>query len=177
MRNLHPVAAFAEVTADISAAAEASERKRAPGGIGWTDIHIIEPPSQDYGDFDLTFEAADAALAPIMPRVRSFIATATGGFDTTVRDPYGSYDDDAYCYGLDRDCFIKLDGAGDTIERIWFQAPSDPAQLKPLFAGLIALDALVESVIADYWLDASGRVRDPDFLQTYMRHLIGEDEE
>ncbi|MFT3727433.1 MAG: hypothetical protein QM759_06405 [Terricaulis sp.] len=175
MRNVHPIAAFGEVTADIGAAVEASERNRAPDGIGWTDVHIIEPPSLNYGDVGLTFDTADAVLAPIMPRVRNFFATSTAGFDPAVRDPHGSYDD-AYCYGFSSHCFIKLDGAGDTVQRIWFQAPSDPAQLKPLFAGLIALDALVESVIADYWLDATGRVRDGEFMTTYMRHLIGEDD-
>ena len=44
-------------------------------------------------------------------------------------------------------------------------------------AGLIAIDGLVESVIADYWLDANGRVRDANFMTTYMRALIGEDDE
>lgn len=45
--------------------------------------------------------AAEAVLAPILPRVRRFVATASAGFGPDAHDPYGIYEDEAHCYGLD----------------------------------------------------------------------------
>ena len=81
MRNLYPLDALPEASADVAQAREAGERNRAPDGAGWTDIHVIRPPSKDYSVMNLLVADATAALDGLMPRVRRFIATASVGFD------------------------------------------------------------------------------------------------
>src|SRR5262245_22434600 len=97
MRNLYPVEAFAHVSRDVRSAAEAGEKNRAPSGMGWTDVYLIEPPANSYVDVELSLTVASQALSSIMPRIRKFNATATAGLDPNVRDPWGSYENDAYC--------------------------------------------------------------------------------
>lgn len=178
MRCLHPLAAAAEVAADLRDAEAAIRANRAPHGVGWTDVHIIAAPAHDYAAAGLTFTQADAALTPIMPRVRRFVATASAGFDEGVQDPLGSYEDDAYCYGVDASCFVKLDGDEPLVQQIWYGADTeDPARLDRLRRAIIAVDQLVPSVIADYWLDCTGSVADGEFLDRYMRMLVQEDED
>lgn len=175
MRSLHPVGAFAEVAADVSEARASGERNRASDGLGWTSVYLIKAPSIDFAGTSLTLAAADAALAPIMPRVYRFASGIGATLNDDGRDPYGSYEDGAYCYAHDPGCFIKLDDKGDLVERIWFEAiTEDAAGLALLRRGLEAIDALTESVIADYWLDCSGAVRDAAFMDAYIRHLSGD---
>lgn len=178
MRCLHPLAAAAEVTADLRDAEAAIRANRAPHGVGWTDVHIIAALAHDYAAAGLTFTQADAALTPIMPRVRRFVATASAGFDEGVQDPLGSYEDDAYCYGVDASCFVELDGDEPLVQQIWYGADTEePARLDRLRRAIIAVDRLVPSVIADYWLDCTGSVADGQFLDRYMRMLVQEDED
>jgi hypothetical protein len=172
MRNLYPVGALFEASADIARAIQAGEQNRAASGIGWTDIHLIRPPSIDYTHIGLGLAAASAALGAVLPRVRSFAATAMAGFNAQTRDPYGHYDDDAWCFGFDHGCFIKLEPAGDLVKQIWFEcAFATPERISAFARGLTAIDALAESAIADYWLDCAGRVRDAAFLDAYFRAL------
>lgn len=171
MRTLHPRQAADEVTRDLDAGADASQRNRAPNGVGWTDVHVIKAPSLSYADIGLTFAAADAALAPIMPRVRKFAASIGAAIGAKERDPYGSYEEDAHCYAHDRGCFIKLDGKDGALSAIWFEARTDADGLAHLFRGLRAIDALAPSIVADYWLDCSGAIADVAFMEAYRRRL------
>lgn len=175
MRNLYPAKAAEHAARDMAAASEAGERNRAPDGVGWTGLHVIEAPSITYADVGLTFTAADTALAPIMPRVRQFAATIGAAIGREERDPYGSYEDDAYCYAHNRGCFIKLDGKESRVERIWYEANTDAEGLALLRRGLLAIDALTPSIIADYWLDCSGAISDTAFMDTYIRRLSGDE--
>ncbi len=98
-------------------ASKAGAHNRAPDGIGWADVHLIKQPSTDYSAVGLSLKAAVSVLEPIMlTRVRSFTATATAGFDPSVHDAGGTYDEDAYCCGFGASCFIKLDVNGDLSE-------------------------------------------------------------
>ncbi len=99
MRNLYPLAVRAEAEADIEEAAAAAERNRDPSGVGYTAMHAIKPPSRDYADSGLTLTEAEHVLAPILPRVRRFNATILSAFDSADRDPLGSYEEDAWCFG------------------------------------------------------------------------------
>jgi hypothetical protein len=45
------------------------------------------------------------------------------------------------------------------------------ARLAALRQAIVAIDQLVPSVIAYYWLDRTGPVRDSAFLDDYMRRL------
>lgn len=175
MRCLHPLAAATEVASDLRASEVAGAVNRAPDGIGWTDVHEIAAPEHDYAEVGLTFAQVDAVLTPIMPRVRRFVATAWAGFDENMRDPLGVYEDDAYCYGVDASCFIKLDGDEPLVESIWFRADTeDTARLQLLRRAIVAVDILAPSVIADHWLDCTGTVADGEFLHRYMRMLVQE---
>jgi hypothetical protein len=172
MRCLHPLAALGEVADDLRAADAASEANRAPDGLGWTDVHVIKGPEHDYAEAGLRLDQADAALAPILPRVRHFAATASAGFGPDAHDPYGTYDDEAYCYGLDGACFLKLEADGHLVRQIWYHVETQDAQrLAQLRQAIVAIDQLVPSVVADYWLDCTGIVRDDDFLDGYLRSL------
>ena len=107
-----------------------------------------------------------------MPRVRRFNATASAGLDPNVHDAMGSYNQEAYCFGFDESCFVKLEADGDRVKQIWFECGTEDAgQLAALRDAILAIDALVPSMIADYWNDMSGRVQDAAFLGEYFRQL------
>ncbi|GAA1786636.1 hypothetical protein GCM10009682_06020 [Luedemannella flava] len=178
MRRLYPISAAVEVADEVRAAQAASDANRAPDGSGWTQLHVIQAPTHDYTESGLSFARVDAVLAPILPRVRRFAATAMAGFGDGAHDPFGTYEDDAYCYGADATCFIKLDGDDPLVRQIWFQAETqDAGRLRALRDAIVALDQLVPSVIADYWLDRTGTVGDDAFLDDYMRLLGGAGED
>jgi len=171
MRNLYPAAAQREVDEDIEAAREASLKNRAPSGIGWTDVHIIEQPSTNYSQAGLRLTDAVTALGSILPRVKRFYATACGGFDLAKRDPWGSYDDDAWCFGHQH-CYIKLEVKDDLVTQIWFDlSSSKPGDADALRRAFAAIDRLVPSLVADYYLNSQGLVADREFLDAYFQDL------
>lgn len=174
MRTLHPLSAAKEVQSDIDAAIAAGERNRAPDGAGWTDVHVIAQPSVDYTSAGLSVQQASEALALILPRVRNFAATASSAMGGGQRDPYGSYETDAHCYGTNAGCFIKLETEGALVRQIWFECDTDADDRARLRRGLEAIDRLCASVIADYWLDRTGAVSDAAFMDDYMRALADE---
>lgn len=172
MRSVIPLAALREASTDMVRSIEAAKRNHAPDGVGWTDVHVIAEPSTDFAATDLRLADASAALGSLMPRIRKFTATATAGFDTTKRDPWGSYEEDAHCYGFDATCYIKLEPEGDLVKTIWFECrTTEPERLSALRRALVAIDALVPSAIADYWLHGAGAIADPAFLDTYFQAL------
>jgi hypothetical protein len=176
LRNLYPLAAFGEAEAELRMAREFGERHRDPSGFGSWDIYVIKGPSVDYASIPLAFEDAAKRLEPIMPRVRRFYATASAGFDLSKRDAWSSYEEDAWCFGRSENCFVKLDGEDDLVRRIWFELRGrDPDDIAALRKAIEAIDALVPSVIVDYWLDQAGAVGEADFLDRYFAAHLGED--
>jgi hypothetical protein len=172
MRSMHPAAASKEVSAELARAIAAGEANRAPDGLGWTAMHVIQEPTFNYESAGLAVATAEHMLAVIMPRVRKFTATATAGFDPGVRDPLGSYEEDALCFGFDANCFIKLEASDDLVREIWFEARAgDQNHLLALRRAIEAIDTIIASVIVDYWLDLTGSVRDNVFLDRYFRLL------
>jgi hypothetical protein len=169
MRNLYPVAAWAEADADLTESIEASQRNRAPGGMGWTDMHVIQPPKMTFRDVGLDLAQVITALEALMPRVGRFNATIGAAIGSNKRDPFGSYQDDPVCFGFDAACFIKIDVAENGIHAIWFERrEKDKAKLDALRAGIEAIDRLAPSLIADYWFDALGSVSDKAFMDAYF---------
>jgi hypothetical protein len=135
-------------------------------------VHVIARPEHDYAEAGLRLDQTDAVLRPILPRVRRFTATAWAGFGPGAHDPYGTYQDDAHCYGLDATCFLKLEADGFLVRQVWFHVTTpDPEHLARLREAIVVLDQLVPSIVADYWLDCTGVVRDRDFLDRYVRVL------
>ena len=175
MRSVIPLGALPEASADMTRSIEAAKRNRAPDGVGWTDVHVIAEPATDFAAAGLSLAAASAALAALMPRIRKFTATATAGFDTTRRDPWGSYEEDAHCYGFDDTCYVKLESEGDLVKTIWFECRTDePEKLAALRRAFVAIDALVPSAITDYWLHGTGAIADATFLDRYFQALAAE---
>ncbi|MBY8825050.1 hypothetical protein [Sphingomonas colocasiae] len=172
MRNLYPLTARAEVEADIARAAAAAEQNRHPSGIGFTDLYMVETPSTGYADLGLTLARAEAALAPILPRVRRFNATVFSAMGGGGQDPFGSYDDDAWCFGLGAHCYVKLDAKGPLVDGIWFDLNTDDADaIARLRRAMEAIDAIAPSVVADYFLDFSGPVAEAGTLDHYFAEL------
>jgi hypothetical protein len=171
MRALLPAAAQRAASDDIALAVEASVRNQAAGG-GWTDTHIIAEPQLSFHDAGLVLADVDATLSAIMPRVRRFTATASAGFNPGTIDPFGSYETNAYCYGYDAGCYIKIDTDQQKLTQIWFECrTTDDEQRLALRRGLEAIDALAAAAIADYWLNCAGAVRDRAFLDRYFTAL------
>lgn len=169
MRNLYPIAAFDEAASEVAAAAAAAERNRDPSGFGFTAMHMVELPSITYVDVGLRLDAAAAALAPIMPRAKRFAATIFHAMLTGETDPYGSYEEGSWAFGLGPHCYIKLEPKGELVEAVWFGLDSDdPAHADALRRSMLAIDALAPSIVADFFLDQSGPVGDPAFLDSYF---------
>jgi hypothetical protein len=174
MRNLYPLVTQAEVSADMDAAIAAGRKNRDPSGFGWSDVHVIKPPSTSYIEAGLLLSDGAAALAPIMPRVRHFYASILSMIGRGERDPLGSYDDDAWCFGFSRQCYVKLDVKGEYVERIWFDLRSDaPEHAIALRGAMEAIDRLVPSLVADYFMEAAAPVADAELLDRYFAHLKG----
>lgn len=172
MRNLYPLAVRAEVDKDMANSVAAAERNRDPSGFGYNDMYAIRPPSQDYADHGLTLASVAVALTPILPRVRQFNATIYSAMDSAQRDPLGSYDEDAWCFGIGPHCFVKIDEKGELAANIWFDVDRDDAEAMSLLRkAILAIDTLVPSVIADYYVDFSGPVSEGEYLDRYFAAL------
>ncbi|MEJ0022849.1 MAG: hypothetical protein WDN76_04990 [Alphaproteobacteria bacterium] len=177
MRSLVPLAAFAEVQQDVERAQTEGAKNAAPSGLGWSDIYLARPPTIDYSAIPLRLRDAAALLEKWFPRILNFTATASAGFSPGVRDPYGSYETDAQCYGTGASCFIKLEHKESVVHGIWFEGQTDNREdMSRLRHGLMALDAIVPSAIADYWLSTSGAIGDQAFMDRYFDALLSPDD-
>ncbi|MGO1080848.1 hypothetical protein [Inquilinus sp. CA228] len=174
LRNLYPAAAWDDAQADIARAVDSGERNQVPGGHGWTDMHVVQPPKIDFTHVGLELVKVRAALEPLMPAVSRFYATIGSAIGRQERDPLGTYLENAVCFGFGAPCFVKVEARGSLVASIWFEARSDePAQLAVLRAALLAIDALAPSIVADNWLDLTGRIGDAAFLDRYFAALEG----
>ncbi len=165
MRNLYPAAGFADALADINEAAAASQRNRAPDGVGWTDMHLIAEPSVTYGQLGVNVDDIAGAIAPYMPRIRHFSVGFGAG------NPFSSRQTDAQCYGFGNHLYLKLETKGRSLTHIWFDVNTDGDELVALRHALMAIEARVPSGIADYWMHAAGLLADADFVDRYFAAL------
>ena len=168
MRNLYATAARTEVEAETMASVDASNQNRDPSGSGWTGIHVIKHPKTTFADAGLRLSATTDVIEPLMQRVRNFFS----GLPHAPDDPYALRETDAYCFGFDETCFIKLEVVDDLVEYGWYEARTENAvHLSALRKSLCAIDALSPALIADYWLHATGAVADTAFLDAYFNAL------
>lgn len=131
MRNLYPAKALPAVEGDMEHSIRASIDNRAENRIGRTAVHQIGHPKYDFAAAGLELAAA-GALGAVLPRISNFTATAMSGFGDK-RDPLGSYETDAFCFGFDASCYIKLDPVGDIVKAAWFECrTADPEKLRAL---------------------------------------------
>lgn len=172
MRNLYPLAALTEAEKDIAEAAAAAERNRCPSGLGYTDIYIATPPSTDYTDVGLSIVDVEQALTPIFPRVRFFNATILSAIGSDQLDPYGSYEEDAWCFGLGKRCYMKLETKGSMVSQIWFDLhTNDSDEIQQFRKAVEAINKLTPSIIVDYFLDFVGVVSNSNVLNGYLAAL------
>ena len=171
MRSLYPMAGEAEISRDLNEAIETSERSRDPSGFGWNEIHLIKPPTIDFSSTDLSLNAAVAALRALLPHIERFSAGISSSY-ANGDDPLAIHEGDALCFGFDASCFIKLELEAGRLSGIWFEcADASAERAAKLRAGLEAIDALTPCVVADYWIDMTGRVGDPEFMDRYFAAL------
>jgi hypothetical protein len=176
MRNLYPLASHAEALADLRASKAASEQNRDPSGYGWTDVHVIQPPSMTYVDAGLLLSDAAAALQQIMPRVRRFYTGTFASSGRERRDPLGSNEEDAWCFGFSASCYLKLEPKGDHVERIWFNlGRTQPEHAAALRHAIEAIDRLAPSIVVDYFLDIAVSVGDGGQLHRYFAEFSSAD--
>lgn len=169
MRNLFPLTARREVSDDLGAARASAEDNRVPSGAGWKAVHVIASPSVSYIESGLLAATVAEGVSPHMPRVRHFYETASGSFGSAKRDPWGSYDDDAWAFGFGAHCYLKLEVEGDLVKNIWFDLSSDaPGDVTALRRSLEAIDAMVPSFIGDYVMDTEVEVSDGASLDRYF---------
>jgi hypothetical protein len=172
LRNLYPMAAWPEVARDLAESIAATERNRAPDGYGWLAMHMIEAPSVDYAALRLRLSDVEAELSAIMPRVTRFAATIFSYIGSVEKDPYGSDDDRACCFGFDATCFIKIEPEGELVKTIWFDFTSGDAEAEQAMRrAFAAIDALVPSLLVDYHKDVQGPMGDPAFLDRYFAEI------
>ncbi|MBL8213403.1 MAG: hypothetical protein JNK87_21980 [Bryobacterales bacterium] len=58
------------------------------------------------------------------------------------------------------------------MKQIWFECRTqDQARLDALRTAILAIDAMVPSAIADYWVNLAGPVGDRLFLERYFQTL------
>lgn len=172
MRNLYPLAARVEAEKDMVDAIAAAQRNRDPSGFGYTGIYITKPPNADYTDTGLRICDIEQVLTPILPRVRRFNATVGSAMESAKRDPYGSYDDDAWCFGLGNHCYLKFEVEGPLVSEIWFDLNTDDAQaVYRLRNAVEAIEALAPSIITDYFLEFAGVVSEAGVLDSYLAAL------
>jgi hypothetical protein len=112
-------------------------------------------------------------LAPIMPRIRKFYATISGMIGSEQRDPYGSYEEDSYCFALGDHCFIKLDIENEFVKSIWFDYfHEDGKDFDKLVEAIKAISTLSPSIISDYYLKAVVDIDDEVSLSNYFKMLV-----
>lgn len=169
LRNVYPLAARAEVVGDMEDAAAAGERDKDPSGEGWSGIHVIRQPSASYVETGLLLAEAAAALEKIAPRVKRFYASSSMRDDPDERDPWGSYEEDAWCFGFGAHCYLKLEASSEHVERIWFELRrGSSSEILAFRQSIEAIDRMVPSFVADYVREVSGAVRDAAFLDRYL---------
>lgn len=158
MRNLYPLAAYAEAKREIGNAATVGQRSRAPSGFGYTELYLIEEPTHDYVAEGLRLEQAAAVLAEIFPRVR---IQALGAL--------GSHEEACWAFGLGMHCYVRLEPVDDLVKAIWYDIDTDDVEAqRRLRRAIMALDALAPSVIADFRLNTVGPAGDAEFLDGYF---------
>lgn len=166
MRCVYPLAALDEVHTEIDKARRAEQANRAPGGVGWTDMHMIEAPKHGYGVMKLMVSDVAAAVAAHLPKITQFEV----GFSPS--NPFYRAEGPGTCFGFGNALFLKLEGREGRLEAIWFDVvgPEDN-QKAPFVDALRAIDAVAPSIIADWRLLGAGPISNPDFLSSYTDAL------
>ncbi|MDT3376632.1 hypothetical protein RNI52_04760 [Labrys neptuniae] len=170
MRSLHPLMALAHYRTDLDKAAQHAVHHAAPGGTGWTDVHVIANAPEEQAQFaTLTPEAFGAALA-FLPRVMQFNATASAGFEK--HDEWGYYNSEALCFGHDADFYLICTHDAGVIREIFFELSSpDEVRLGFFREALSRLNAIEPLCLVDYWTDTVLDAADEEALDAYCRLL------
>jgi hypothetical protein len=172
MKGLYPMAAKEELSAQLADAFGGGRENLHPSGIGWTRHYVVQTPSTTYVDAGLRLADAAAALARIMPRVRSLYIGIPQEGGRPEHDAAGHYDDDAWCFGYGSDCYIGLEVAGEHVRHIWFDLTRNaPDEVTALRTAMLAINRLMPSAIVDLRMAAMAPIDDRDLFDRYFaRH-------
>jgi hypothetical protein len=166
MRRLHPKQAIDDITVDLTASSEHSEKHRAPGGVGWTKVYSIRSPELTFNSLGVPVSIMAETLERHLTRIRQFEL----GFGEN--NPFHYLETDAHCYGLGAHLYIKIDVDGDMIESVWYEAlPKDREELLKFRHAIEAVNAVLPLSCADYWLHMGGSVEDQDFMDQYCKKI------
>ncbi|WP_454796835.1 hypothetical protein [Novosphingobium lindaniclasticum] len=169
MRNIFPLTVQKEVAKDLDASIQSGEKNRAPAGIGWTAVHMIEEPSTSYVETGLRIAELAKLLVKFMPRVKHFYATTLGAIGSSDRYPFGAYEEEAWCFGFNAQCYLKIDTEGEYVKAIWFDiSTADPNKIDALRGSMEAINALIPSFIGDYFMGAEVPIADSHLLDCYF---------
>lgn len=168
MRNVYPASAISDVMDDVAAAKLNSVESRAPNGVGWTNLHVVQEPKKSFLEIGLEWQSVANAIGEVLPRIKEFEV----GFHTD--NPLHYKDLDPACYGFGQSLYVKLKTDGDYLKGIWFDSRSNvEEELSALRRALEAINEIHPSMIADYWLNTGGLIGDQAFLDAYMEGLNG----
>ncbi|WP_347311506.1 hypothetical protein [Defluviimonas sp. SAOS-178_SWC] len=163
IRNLYPASALREISDDLSVVQASFEKNRSPDGLGWSEIHIVQEPENSFLSLNPKLADIVSVIELELPRIDEFEV----GFGSD--NPLHHFERDALCYGFGRHLYLKLDADGDDLRAIWYEARSrDPEELLALRRAIEAVDGVQPLMLADYWLNLGGLVRDSEFLDRYF---------
>lgn len=174
-RHLYPEIAWADVEAEGRALDAHADKYADPNGYGFSEIYAIKGPTKSYKDVGLKLEPLATELGKLFPRVKNFNATISGSIGKAEKDPFGSYETDAWCFGVDWDCFIKLETDGQLISDIWYAYGNEDQELiKKLIEAIRLVHQHSPSVVSDYAAHGFGKLSDAEFAEDYFEFVLEE---
>lgn len=166
MRNLYPVAAYDDVEEDLIAGKKASVENRAPGGIGWTDVHQIKEPDATYAKVGTSLKDMATAVEQHLPRIDHFEVGFGDG------NPFHHRDIGGFTFGFGDHLYVRFDTKDDVLLGIWYDVTtSDLSELEALRQTFLEINTVQRSMIADHWMHTGGRIDDEAFLTGYLNEI------
>lgn len=126
----------------------------------------VREPSVIYGSLEIDLNALTSSLEQVLPRIRKFEI----GFG--ANNPFHSLEIDSHCYGFGTHLYVKLEIEHGELQSIWFDVwKAPPEETEALQQAFGVIEQYVPSMIADYWLNCSGKLADQNFIKTYFQQF------
>lgn len=165
MRCIYPIAEMSNVRRDMQKAEEIHASEPGDGQYGFYNIHVIEEPKVKFKDYNLKVADCISLLSAYLPRAREYVVYPIGQFN--------GKEEGVIVFG-ENYMFIKIEPEGEFVQYLWFECMPNESQahlMATFREAFLAIDAVVPSMIADYWMDAFGAIGDDRFLSAYLHTL------
>jgi len=157
MIALEPEENRSERTRRVEEARAHGEAHRAPGGVGWTELHVVPPPPVRIAIRKLTLDALCDVIGPSWRRAAKLVT----GYSTHREDVVAGYafvlDEGPAIYGRTSDLIITqinvIDAAGSAA------------------SALHRLGARFHLVLCDLWSDQIVELASPQAVAGYLASL------